>query len=260
MDSSEDIVLEHSQQLLVNLLYSLAGWHLELYEVESNDGGNKQQAVSMIKYVQSKHRSMMWENEVSTVVRTELPIAALLSAFVQSMVDAIFFQGDFRETFFVDLWGGLSAHPGALHAVSIRTIMHCDPASQVIIVSLLRCVPSVLGFIMEILLTLQVMVENMEPSKITLAAQQQMCCSQACPGMSLIQLAVIFDLQRMESRIGSKPLPANSKVPAFEGVQPLVLKGLKSTVSHGSSIELTKDSPASPLQQQYQRLALLLLI
>ncbi|URE49163.1 protein furry [Musa troglodytarum] len=37
MDSSEDIVLLHSQNLLVNLLYSLAGRHLELYKVESGD-------------------------------------------------------------------------------------------------------------------------------------------------------------------------------------------------------------------------------
>lgn len=58
MDSSEDIVLEHCQHLLVNLLYSLAGRHLELYEVENSDGENKQQVVSLIKYVQSKRGSM----------------------------------------------------------------------------------------------------------------------------------------------------------------------------------------------------------
>ncbi|KAK6152651.1 hypothetical protein DH2020_012290 [Rehmannia glutinosa] len=91
--TSEDIVLEHCQHLLVNLLYSLAGRHLELYDVENSDGENKQQVVSLIKYVQSKRGSMMWENEDPTVIRTELPSAALLSALVQSMVDAIFFQG-----------------------------------------------------------------------------------------------------------------------------------------------------------------------
>ncbi|KAJ1382007.1 Cell morphogenesis central region [Sesbania bispinosa] len=37
MDSSEDIVLKHCQHWLVNLLYSLAGRHLEQYEVENND-------------------------------------------------------------------------------------------------------------------------------------------------------------------------------------------------------------------------------
>ncbi|GER30702.1 ARM repeat superfamily protein, partial [Striga asiatica] len=97
MDSSEDIVLQHCQHLLVNLLYSLAGRHLELYDVENSEGENKQQVVSLIKYVQSKRGNMMWENEDPTVVRTELPSAALLSALVQSMVDAIFFQGDLRE-------------------------------------------------------------------------------------------------------------------------------------------------------------------
>lgn len=93
MDSSEDIVLEHCQQLLVNLLYSLAGRHLELYD--DGDSEYKQQVVSLIKYVQSKKSSMMWENEDMTLTRTELPSASLLSALVLSVVDAIFFQVHF---------------------------------------------------------------------------------------------------------------------------------------------------------------------
>lgn len=99
------------------------------------------------------------------------------------------------------------------------------------------------------------------------------------------------EFQRMESRNMCEPSPSSGKVPAFEGVQPLVLKGLMSTVSHGVSIEvlsritihscdsifgdaetrllmhitgllpwlclqLSQDTvvgPASPLQQQYQK-------
>ncbi|KAG9149466.1 hypothetical protein Leryth_023324 [Lithospermum erythrorhizon] len=78
MDSSEDIVLEHCQHLLVNLLYSLAGRHLELYDTENNEAENKQQVVSLIEYVKSKQGSLMWENEDPTVVRVELPSAAHL--------------------------------------------------------------------------------------------------------------------------------------------------------------------------------------
>ncbi|XP_050229807.1 uncharacterized protein LOC126678934 isoform X2 [Mercurialis annua] len=175
MDSSEDIVLEHCQHLLVNLLYSLAGRHLELYEVENSDGENKQQVVSLIKYVQSKRGSMMWENEDPSVIRTELPSAALLSALVQSMVDAIFFQGDLRET-----WGA-EALKWAMECTSRHLACRSHQIYRALrpsvtsdtCVSLLRClhrclgnpVPPVLGFIMEILLTLQVMVENMEPEK-----------------------------------------------------------------------------------------------
>ncbi|XP_043707827.1 protein furry homolog [Telopea speciosissima] len=335
MDSSEDIVLEHCQQLLVNLLYSLAGRHLELYEVESSDGENKQQVVSLIKYVQSKRGSMMWENEDPTVVRTELPSAALLSALVQSMVDAIFFQGDLRET-----WGA-EALKWAMECTSRHLACRSHQIYRALrpsvtsdnCVSLLRClhrclgnpVPSVLGFIMEILLTLQVMVENMEPEKVILYPQLFWGCVAMmhtdfvhvyCQVLELFARVIdrlsfrdsttenvllssmprdeldtigceSSDLQRVESRIGSAP-PANGKVPAFEGVQPLVLKGLMSTVSHGSSIEvlsritvhscdsifgdaetrllmhitgllpwiclqLTKDTPTSPLQQQYQK-------
>ncbi|XP_022993980.1 cell polarity protein mor2-like isoform X1 [Cucurbita maxima] len=338
MDSSEDIVLEHCQQLLVNLLYSLAGRHLELYEVENNDGENKQQVVSLIKYVQSKRGSMMWENEDPSVVRTELPSAALLSALVQSMVDAIFFQGDLRET-----WGS-EALKWAMECTSRHLACRSHQIYRALrpsvtsdtCVSLLRClhrclgnpVPPVLGFIMEILLTLQVMVENMEPEKVILYPQLFWGCVAMmhtdfvhvyCQVLELFSRVIdrlsfwdrttenvllssmprdeldtnndIGDFQRIESRMGYELPPSTGNLPTFEGVQPLVLKGLMSTVSHGVSIEvlsritvhscdsifgdaetrllmhitgllpwlclqLSKDpltGPASPLQQQHQK-------
>ncbi|GAV60082.1 MOR2-PAG1_N domain-containing protein/MOR2-PAG1_C domain-containing protein/MOR2-PAG1_mid domain-containing protein [Cephalotus follicularis] len=283
MDSSEDIVLEHCQHLLVNLLYSLAGRHLELYEVENSDGENKQQVVSLIKYVQSKRGSMMWENEDPTVVRTELPSAALLSALVQSMVDAIFFQGDLRET-----WG-TEALKWAMECTSRHLACRSHQIYRALrpsvtsdtCVSLLRClhrclgnpVPPVLGFIMEILMTLQVMVENMEPEKVILYPQLFWGCVAMmhtdyvhvyCQVLELFSRVIdrlsfrdqttenvllssmprdeldtngdIGDLQRIESK-GYELPPSSGNLPAFEGVQPLVLKGLMSTVSHGVSIE-----------------------
>ncbi|XP_042060292.1 protein furry homolog-like [Salvia splendens] len=286
MDSSEDIVLEHCQHLLVNLLYSLAGRHLELYDVEHSDGENKQQVVSLIKYVQSKRGSMMWENEDPTLVRTELPSAALLSALVQSMVDAIFFQGDLRET-----WGA-EALKWAMECTSRHLACRSHQIYRALrprvtndaCVSLLRClhrclgnpVPSVLGFVMEILLTLQVMVENMEPEKVILYPQLFWGCVAMmhtdfihvyCQVLELFSRVIYRlsfrdtttenvllssmprdeldtgisdgpDFQRMESRIVAEVSPSTSKVPAFDGVQPLVLKGLMSTVSHGVSIEV----------------------
>ncbi|XP_076953951.1 uncharacterized protein LOC143628189 isoform X1 [Bidens hawaiensis] len=279
MDSSEDIVLEHCQHLLVNLLYSLAGRHLELYDVENSDGENKQQVVSLIKYVQSKRGTMMWENEDPTLVKIELPSAALLSALVQSMVDAIFFQGDLRET-----WGA-----EALKWAMECTSRHLSCRSHQIYralrprvtndacVSLLRClhrclanpVPSVLGFVMEILLTLQVMVENMEPEKVILYPQLFWGCVAMmhtdfvhvyCQVLELF--ARVIDRLSFRDRTTENVLLSSmprdeldnsvsdtnflkteseavgGKVPAFEGVQPLVLKGLMSTVSHGVSIEV----------------------
>lgn len=282
MDSSEDIVLEHCQHLLVNLLYSLAGRHLELYEVENCEGENKQQVVSLIKYVQSKRGSMMWENEDPTVVRPELPSAALLSALVQSMVDAIFFQGDLRET-----WGA-EALKWAMECTSrhlscrshqIYRALRPSVTSDTCVL-LLRClhrclgnpVPPVLGCIMEILLTLQVMVENMEPEKVILYPQLFWGCVAMmhtdfvhvyCQVLELFSRVIDRlsfrerttenvllssmprdeldtsvcdpDFQRLESRHFCEP---SGKVPAFEGVQPLVLKGLMSAVSHGVSIEV----------------------
>ncbi|PPD74024.1 hypothetical protein GOBAR_DD29046 [Gossypium barbadense] len=283
MDSSEDIVLEHCQHLLVNLLYSLAGRHLELYEVESSDGENKQQVVSLIKYVQSKRGSMMWENEDPTVTRTELPSAALLSALVQSMVDAIFFQGDLRETWGVEAlkWAmECTSRHLACRSHQIYRALRPSVTSDTCVL-LLRCLhrclgnpmPPVLGFIMEILLTLQVMVENMEPEKVILYPQLFWGCVAMmhtdfvhvyCQVLELFSRVIdrlsfrdrtienvllssmprdeldssdIGDLQRMESKGYDLPVTSGN-LPAFEGVQPLVLKGLMSTVSHGVAIEV----------------------
>ncbi|KAK1410220.1 hypothetical protein QVD17_36755 [Tagetes erecta] len=279
MDSSEDLVLEHCQRLLVNLLYSLGGRHLELYNVEKNDGENRQQVVSLIKYVQSKRGTMMWENEDPTVTGIELQSTKLLSALVQSMVDATFLQGDLRET-----WGA-----EALKWAMECTSRHLSCRSHQIYralrprvnhdacISLLRClhrclanpIPEVLGFIMEILLTLQVMVENVEPEKVILYPHLFWGCVAMmhtdfvhvyCQVLKLFARVIdllTFSDQTTENVLlssmprddldhngidseddVSSPSGAVEMVPVFEGVQPLVLKGLMSTVSHDISIEV----------------------
>ncbi|XP_071708369.1 uncharacterized protein [Rutidosis leptorrhynchoides] len=285
MDSSEDIVLEHCQRLLVNLLYSLGGRHLELYNVENSDGENLQQVASLIKYVQSKRGTKMWENEDPTVIEFKLQSAGLLSALVQSMVDAIFFQGDLRET-----WGAeslkwatecTSRHLACRsHQIyrSLRPKVNHDAC-----ISLLRClhrclsnpVPSVLGFVMEILLTLQVMVENVEPEKVILYPHLFWGCVammhtdfvhvycqvlelfvrvidhltfsertteyillSSMPRDELDHSVIDIDYRRMDTRYSDDCSPSDAKVPAFEGVQPLILKGLMSIVSHDISIEV----------------------
>ncbi|XP_020587896.1 cell morphogenesis protein PAG1 isoform X2 [Phalaenopsis equestris] len=286
MDSSEDIVLEHCKNLLVNLLYSLAGRHLELYGTTNSEGENKHKVESLIKYIQSKRGCLMWENEDSTLVHIELPSAALLSALALDMVDAIFFQGDLRET-----WGAealkwavecTSRHLACRSHQIYRALKPSVKSDNCVV--LLRClhrclgnpVPAVLGFAMEILLTLQVMVENMEPEKVILYPQLFWGCVAMmhtdfihiyCQVLELFCRVINrlslhdrttenvllssmprdeFDtnspdgpeLPREESRTGPELLPSGGKVPAFEGVQPLVLKGLMSTISHGSAVEV----------------------
>ncbi|CAM8994511.1 unnamed protein product [Rhodiola kirilowii] len=285
MDSSEDIVLEHCQHLLVNLLYSLAGRHLELYEVESSEGENKQLVVSLIKYVQSKRGSMMWENEDPTVTKPELPSATLLSALVQSMVDAIFFQGDLRETWGAEaLKWAMESNSRHLACRSHQIYRALKPSvTSDTCVSLLRCLhrclgnptPAVLGFIMEILLTLQVMVESMEPKKVILYPQLFWGCVAMmhtdfvhvyCQVLELFSRVIdrlsfrdrttenvllssmprdeldtgVYDsdYHRAESRNNWDAPSSLWKVPTFEGVQPLVLKGLLSNTSHSVSIEV----------------------
>ncbi|XP_024526381.1 cell morphogenesis protein PAG1 isoform X1 [Selaginella moellendorffii] len=272
MDSSEDIVLKHCQQLLVNLLYSLAGRHLELYE--HGDGDYKQQVVSLIKYVQSKKGSRMWEKESMSLTRTELPSAALLSALVLSVVDAIVFQGDLREK-----WGEealkwameCSYRHLACRSHQVYRALRPSVTSETC-VSLLRCLhrcfsnptPPVLGFVMEILLTLQVMVESMEPEKVILYPQLFWgCVAMLHTDFVHVYVQVLELLSRIVDRLSFHDHTAEQvllssmprdefessegkgdggtdadKAPAFEGVQPLVLKGLMSTVSHTCAIEV----------------------
>ncbi|KAJ8546260.1 hypothetical protein K7X08_018843 [Anisodus acutangulus] len=223
MDSSEGIVLEHCQHLLVNLLYSLAGRHLELYDVENSDGENKQQVVSLIKYVQSKRGSMMWENEDTIVVKTELPSAALLSALVQSMVDAIFFQGDLPET-----WGA-EALKWAMECTSRHLACRSHQIYRALrprvtndaCVSLLRClhsclsnpVPAVLGFVMEILLTLQVLeLVYRVIDRLSFRDRTENVLLSSIPRDEVDStVGDSSDFQRLESRNANEPLPSNAK-------------------------------------------------
>lgn len=292
MDSSEDIVLEHCQQLLVNLLYSLAGRPLESYSAgDYGDGDYKQQVESLMKYVQSKKCSMMWEHEDMTLTRVDLPSAALLSALVQSVVDAICFQGDLRER-----WGE-EALKWAMECTSCHLACRSHQIFRALrpsvtsdtCVSLLRCLhrclsspsPHVLGYIMEILLSLQVIVEIMEPEKVILYPQlfwgcvamlhtdfvhvytqvlelfarvidrlsfhDHMAENVLLSNMPKVEndsnqqekhlgwlLSGGFDIGRKGTEVGTD----RDKAPMFEGVQPLVLKGLMSTVSHASAIEV----------------------
>lgn len=291
MDSAEDIVLEHCQQLLVNLLYSLAGRPLESYSIgEYGDDKDKKQVESLMKYVQSKKGSIMWEHEDMTLTRVDLSSAALLSALVQSVVDAVFFQGDLRQR-----WGEealkwamecSSRHLACRSHQIFRALRPCVTTDTC--VSLLRCLhrclsnpsPPVLGFIMEILLSLQVIVEIMEPEKVILYPQLFWGCvamlhtdyvhiyTQVLELFARVIDHLSFhdrtienvllsnmpkdendknqdkDFNRLDSRgydISRKEDEAGTdkaKPPLFEGVQPLVLKGLMSTLSHASAIEV----------------------
>lgn len=281
MDSAEDIVLEHCQQLLVNLLYSLAGRPLESYSIgEFGNGEDKKQVESLMKYVQSKKGTMMWEHEDMTLTRVDLPSAALLSALVQSVVDAVFFQGDLRQR-----WGeealkwAIECSSRHLACRSHQIFRALRPSVTTdTCVSLLRCLhrcfsnpsPPVLGFIMEILLSLQVIVEIMEPEKVILYPQLFWGCVAMLHTdyvhiyTQVLELfARVIDHLSFQDRTIENVLLSNMpkddyertyqheaggqedeagpdkvKPPLFEGVQPLVLKGLMSPLSHGSAIEV----------------------
>ena len=62
LDSPEPLVLTHAQQLLVNLLYTLAGRHLELYDARDQNEGEYKQQVSG-----SERKGRMEEWEVTAI-------------------------------------------------------------------------------------------------------------------------------------------------------------------------------------------------
>eukprot|EP00897_Mesotaenium_endlicherianum_P002114 jgi/Mesen1/1930/ME000146S01025 len=308
MDSSEAILLEHAQQLLVNLLYTLAGRHLEMYERQDQaDVDAKQQVVRLIKYVQSKKGCTMWDAEdmaLQHTQRTHLPSAALLTSLVTSTVDAIFFQNDLRER-----WGqealkwAMECTSRHLASRSHQIYRALKPAvSNETCMGLLRCLhrcfsnpdPHVLGFAMELLFTLQVIVESMEDEKVILYPQLFWACVALLNTdfiqiykLSLDLLARIVDRlsfrdptaenvllssmpkedpsgewqmeahfhhqqqQQQAAAAGGGSIPGGRQAllhvdedepkfrgPKFCGVQPLVLKGLLSPLSHAAAIQV----------------------
>ncbi|XP_078448512.1 ARM repeat superfamily protein isoform X2 [Wolffia australiana] len=261
LDSADDIVLEHCQQLLINLLYSLAGRHLEeLYDrgEGGEEAGHKRRVVSLIKYLQSKRGAAMWDREDATLTRAELPSAGLLSALVSDMVEAVFFQGDLRET-----WGAealrwatecTSRHLACRsHQVyrALRPAVRAD-ACVLLLRCLLRCLaspsPPVLGFAVEILLTLRVMVDALEPEKVILYPQLFWACVAMlhtdfvhvyCHVLQL--LARVIDRLSLRDRTTESVLLSSMPRhddPPFQGLQPLVLKGLLSPASHAAALDV----------------------
>ncbi|KAF3650555.1 hypothetical protein FXO38_08679 [Capsicum annuum] len=282
----EDIVVEHCQHRLVNLLCPLLCVTWNVCDVEISDGENKQQVVSLIKYVQSKRGSMMWEKD-TTVVRTELPSASLLSALVQSMVDDTFFQGDLRETWGAKALNGLwNAHRDTWPAAHTRYTVHCGRVlcygdlvditgdggeygaregdmlfwgcAAMMHTNFVHVDSQVLELVCRVIDSLSFRDRTTENVLLSSMPRDELDST----------VGDNSHFQRPESWSASEPLPSNAKVPVFEGVQRLVLKGLVSTVSHGVSIEVLSritvpscDSkfldavvgPASPLHQQSQK-------
>ena len=97
MDSSEQLVYQHAQQILINLLYSLSARHLELHK---NGGAlltEYQQVTTLIKHLQSMRGRRLWAYEHVTLAHTQLASSVALSALVRAVTDAIFFESDLRE-------------------------------------------------------------------------------------------------------------------------------------------------------------------
>jgi hypothetical protein len=98
MDSVEGVVRRHTQQLLINLVHSLAVKPLERAQMEHLA------AAALIRYLQSMKGHTMWAKEQLALGGGRIASAAALGTLADSLVHCMVFDSQLRAQ-----WGGLAA-------------------------------------------------------------------------------------------------------------------------------------------------------
>ncbi|DBA89055.1 TPA: hypothetical protein ACH3X2_000264 [Trebouxia sp. C0005] len=197
MDSPEPLVYHHAQQALVNLLYSLSARHLELHKNSGALLTEHHQVTSLIKYLQSMRSRRLWAYEDITLRHTYLASSTALAALVNAVTDAIFFESDLQERWAAEaLKWMLECNSRHLACRSHQVFRALRPAPSsdactALLTGLAKCLtnPSRLSLEVaaDIILTLQVVVDVMEPGKLVLYPQILLACT-ALLGMSFVHL------------------------------------------------------------------------
>ncbi|KAL0053523.1 hypothetical protein WJX82_006983 [Trebouxia sp. C0006] len=197
MDSPEPLVYHHAQQALVNLLYSLSARHLELHKNSGALLTEHHQVTSLIKYLQSMRSRRLWAYEDITLRHTYLASSTALAALVNAVTEAIFFESDLRERWAAEaLKWMLECNSRHLACRSHQVFRALRPAPSsdactALLTGLAKCLtnPSRLSLEVaaDIILTLQVVVDVMEPGKLVLYPQILLACT-ALLGMSFVHL------------------------------------------------------------------------
>ncbi|KAK9867850.1 hypothetical protein WJX84_002781 [Apatococcus fuscideae] len=183
MDSVEPLVFRHAQIILIHLLYSLSAQHLE---VQQHDGGmiaEYERVTGLIRYMQSVRGRQMWAyEEVSLRAgQWQLGSSEAMGSLANAILDSIFFESGLRERWAEEaLRWMLEAGNRHLACRSHQIYRALQPkasieASGALLASLARCLgnPSQMSLevAIEIILTLQVVVESMGPGKLVLYPQ-----------------------------------------------------------------------------------------
>ncbi|KAK9829934.1 hypothetical protein WJX72_008722 [[Myrmecia] bisecta] len=186
MDSAEPLVYRHAQQVLVNLLYSLSARHLEVHRAAGAMVREYAQVTSLIAYLQSMQGRRLWAYEDVTLAADALPSTAALTALVNAIVDSIFFESDLRERWAQQALKCMlecSSRHLACRSHQVYRALRPRPSNEAcyaLLHGLHKCLqhpsPTSLDVAVDVILTLQVMVESLAPGKLVLYPQLVLTC------------------------------------------------------------------------------------
>jgi hypothetical protein len=106
MDCVEGVVRRHTQQLLINLVHSLAVKPLERAQAEASGTSTSREhltASALIRYLQSMKGHTMWAKEELGLGGARIASAAALGTLADSLVHCMVFDSQLRAQ-----WGGLA--------------------------------------------------------------------------------------------------------------------------------------------------------
>jgi hypothetical protein len=262
LDRKEKLVYSHAKLLVANLLHSLVVKRISPLSAADEVGDEEEEialdtALQVIDMLRSK-KGALWKQEDATMEVPEPPSSAEVFMLVRRLVDSFSFYDSF-----VDKWGQVSlnwaAHsPNQRMAVrshqiyrALRPIPTCE-ATLGVLNSLAKHLnlasnPELLAFPVQILLTLQTMVESLEQQKLILLPQLFWSCVALIhsPLRCIYERALALTNMILERMDLTDPNILNILFaslapdhPDFLGIQPQIFQGLYSESSEAAALQL----------------------
>eukprot|EP01114_Cavostelium_apophysatum_P016622 TRINITY_DN4773_c0_g1_i3.p1 TRINITY_DN4773_c0_g1~~TRINITY_DN4773_c0_g1_i3.p1 ORF type:complete len:1182 (-),score=328.56 TRINITY_DN4773_c0_g1_i3:44-3589(-) len=257
-DSLQQPVYEHSRVLLLNLIHSLVIDQTRTSDEDYDNSGKYHEAIELEDYLKSKEGRPLWPNEDINIVNPNVPSASDLAMVVRKTLNALSKDDSLREKWANEAlsWAVSCPSPHLItRSYQIYRALN-PPIGRDAVIDVLRALgkcmanetePDNAGITLEILYTLQVMVEGLELQKLILFTQffwavvavlhtdYEQHFSAAMNLLSQFLKRVDFNDKSIQNVFrGSIP----QWEPSFIGVQPLVLKGLLSPITEPSTIKV----------------------
>ncbi|KAK9846072.1 hypothetical protein WJX84_000717, partial [Apatococcus fuscideae] len=184
MDSAEPLVFRHCHIMLIHLLFSLSAQHLEVQQSAGSMVAEYERVTSLIKYLQSMRGRQMWAyEEVSLQAPGQWQLASseAMANLANALLDSIYFETELRARWAQEALRWMLEAGNRHYACRSHQIYRAlQPKATIeaigaLLASLARCLanPSQMSLevAIEIILTLQVVVESMEVGKLVLYPQ-----------------------------------------------------------------------------------------